>query len=90
MIDPFQAHVDAINAGGLRMLEGDAETVVKVSACTSANQAGIVADLVIVLVKSYHTRCDPGGRADHRAADGRDVASKRAWSRGHSFGGSWS
>ena len=24
LIDPFQAHVDAINATGLRMLEGDA------------------------------------------------------------------
>jgi glycerol-3-phosphate dehydrogenase len=56
LIDPFQAHVDAINARGLRMLEGDAETVVKISACTSASQVGIVADLVIVLVKSYHTR----------------------------------
>lgn len=56
LIDPFQAHVDAINAAGLRMLEGDAETVVKVSACTAADQVGSVADLVIVLVKSYHTR----------------------------------
>ena len=56
LIDPFQAHVGAINAGGLRMLEGDAETVVRVSACTSASQVGSVADLVIVLVKSYHTR----------------------------------
>ena len=56
LIDPFRAHVDAINASGLRMLEGGAETVVKVSACTSTTQVGIVADLVIVLVKSYHTR----------------------------------
>jgi 2-dehydropantoate 2-reductase len=56
LIDPFRAHVDAINATGLRMLEGDAETAVKVSACTSAAEVGIVADLVIVLVKSYHTR----------------------------------
>ena len=56
LIDPFQAHVDAINAGGLRMLEGGTETVVKVNACTSATQVGVEADLVIVLVKSYHTR----------------------------------
>ncbi len=56
LIDPFRAHVDAINAQGLRMLEGDVETVVKLSARTSAADVGAVADLVIVLVKSYHTR----------------------------------
>ncbi|CCD96109.1 conserved hypothetical protein [Bradyrhizobium sp. ORS 375] len=56
LIDPFEAHVDAINAAGLRMLEGDAESVVKVTACTSAAEVGAVADLLIVLVKSYHTR----------------------------------
>ncbi len=56
LIDPFQAHVDAINAHGLRMLEGDVETTVKLSARTSAAEVGAVADLVIVLVKSYHTR----------------------------------
>src|SRR3954466_9253889 len=56
LIDPFQAHVDAINASGLRLLEGGAETVVKVAACTSATQVGVEADLVIVLVKSYPTR----------------------------------
>ncbi|MGJ4949656.1 ketopantoate reductase family protein [Bradyrhizobium sp. HKCCYLS20291] len=56
LIDPFQAHVDAINASGLRMLEGDAESVVKVRACTSAAELGAEADLLIVLVKSYHTR----------------------------------
>src|SRR5262249_6898047 len=56
LIDPFRAHVDAINALGLRMLEGGVETVVKVTACTSATEVGMSADLVIVLVKSYHTR----------------------------------
>ena len=56
LIDPFQAHVDAINAHGLRMLEAGTETSVKVTACTRAADAGVVADLVIVLVKSYHTR----------------------------------
>ncbi len=56
LIDPFQAHVDAINAHGLRMLEGEVETTVKLSARTSAAEVGAVADMVIVLVKSYHTR----------------------------------
>ena len=56
LIDPFQAHVDAINAQGLRMLEAGVETTVAVTACSLAGQVGVVADLVIVLVKSYHTR----------------------------------
>jgi 2-dehydropantoate 2-reductase len=56
LIDPFREHADAINAHGLRMLEGGVETVVKVTACTSAIEVGVLADLVIVLVKSYHTR----------------------------------
>jgi 2-dehydropantoate 2-reductase len=56
LIDPFQSHVDAINRHGLRILEGDVESVVKVAACTSAAEVGALADLVIVLVKSYDTR----------------------------------
>jgi 2-dehydropantoate 2-reductase len=56
LIDPFQAHVAAINASGLRMLEGDTERAVRVRACGSAAEVGATADLVIVLVKSYHTR----------------------------------
>ncbi|MCP2064661.1 UNVERIFIED_ORG: 2-dehydropantoate 2-reductase [Bradyrhizobium japonicum] len=56
LIDPFRAHVEAINAHGLRMLEGEVESVAKVTACTSAAEVDGVADLVIVLVKSYHTR----------------------------------
>ena len=55
-IDPFQEHVNAINAHGLRMLEGGIESVVKVTACSAASEVGVVADLVIILVKSYHTR----------------------------------
>ena len=56
LIDPLQAHVDAINSHGLRILEAGIETSVKVSASTSAAGLGTVADLVIVLVKSYYTR----------------------------------
>ena len=56
LIDPFQEHANAISAHGLRILEGGAENVVRVTACTAASEVGVVADLVIILVKSYHTR----------------------------------
>ncbi|MGI4792746.1 MAG: ketopantoate reductase family protein [Janthinobacterium lividum] len=55
LIDSYQAHVDAMNTVGLRMLEGEAERTVKVNARTSADGIG-PADLVIVLVKSFHTQ----------------------------------
>jgi 2-dehydropantoate 2-reductase len=55
LIDRFQAHVDAINADGLRMVDGDAERTVRVQAHTTCAGIGS-ADLVIVLVKSFHTR----------------------------------
>jgi 2-dehydropantoate 2-reductase len=55
LIDPFQAHVDAINNNGLRMRDGDADQIVRVKAATSV-QGLAPADLVIVLVKSFHTR----------------------------------
>ena len=55
LIDPYQAHVDAINRDGLRMKDGDSERVVRVKATTDSR--GLApADLVIVLVKSFHTR----------------------------------
>ncbi|MDR6861093.1 2-dehydropantoate 2-reductase [Variovorax guangxiensis] len=55
LIDPFQAHVDAINRDGLRIKVGDAERAVKVRAALESK--GLEApDLVIVLVKSFHTR----------------------------------
>lgn len=56
LIDPFQAHVDAINAHGLRLLEAGVESSVNVTAATGVADVDGVADLVIVLVKSYHTR----------------------------------
>lgn len=55
LIDQYAAHVDAINHHGLRMRDGEAERVVPVKAALSAE--GLApADLVVVLVKSYHTR----------------------------------
>jgi 2-dehydropantoate 2-reductase len=55
LIDQYQAHVDAITATGLRMLEGTTETIARPKARTSAEGIG-PADLVVVLVKSYQTR----------------------------------
>jgi 2-dehydropantoate 2-reductase len=55
LIDPFKAHVDAINRDGLQMKVGDEDRVVRVRAATGV-QGLEKADLVIVLVKSFHTR----------------------------------
>lgn len=55
LIDPFQAHVDAINRDGLRMKVGDSERVVQVRAALDCAKLG-APDLLIVLVKSFHTR----------------------------------
>ena len=55
LINSSKAHVDAINRDGLRMKVGDTERVVKVRAALDCS--GLEApDLVIVLVKSFHTR----------------------------------
>jgi 2-dehydropantoate 2-reductase len=55
LIDRYQAHVDAINREGLFIKEGETERVVRVKATTDCR--GLPpADLVIVLVKSFHTR----------------------------------
>lgn len=55
LIDRFGAHVDAINRDGLSMKDGEIVRSVRVKAVTDA--AGLPpADLVVVLVKSFHTR----------------------------------
>jgi 2-dehydropantoate 2-reductase len=55
LIDRYQHHVDAINRDGLFMKDGETDRVVKVKAATDSS--GLPpADLVIVLVKSFHTR----------------------------------
>ncbi len=55
LVDPWQAHVDAMNHDGLTLREGGTDRKVKVRAATSV--AGLApVDLVIVLVKSFHTR----------------------------------
>ena len=55
LVDHFAAHVDAINTFGLNIRIDDEEKIVKVRACSDCQDIGIV-DLVIVLVKSFHTR----------------------------------
>jgi len=55
LIDAWPAHVDAMNRDGLTLREGGVDRKVKVKAATSAAGIGPV-DLVIVLVKSFHTR----------------------------------
>src|SRR3954453_15503817 len=55
LIDSYQAHVDAVGQSGLRMQGGDKEGTVKVGAAPPADGIG-PANLVIVLVKSFHTR----------------------------------
>ena len=55
LINRTQAHVDAINASGLRVRDGDHERTVRANASVDCGRIG-AADLVIVLVKSFDTR----------------------------------
>lgn len=55
LINRNRAHVDAINHDGLRMRTAQGELTVRARAATSAQGLG-TQDLVIVLVKSFHTR----------------------------------
>ena len=54
-VDRFQAHVDAINASGLKMRFGDSEETVRIRAYPGCEGLSPV-DLIIVLVKSAATR----------------------------------
>ena len=62
LINRTQAHVDAMNAGGLKLRDGDLDRTVKVHAWTDCQGIG-PADLVVVLVKSFHTRAAIEGAA---------------------------
>ena len=55
LIDQWREHVDAMNRDGLAISEGGAERVVRVKAQIGTSGLGFM-DLVIVLVKSFHTR----------------------------------
>lgn len=54
-LDTWAEHVDAINSQGLKLSVGSSERVVQVRAATDCRGIG-PADLIIVLVKSFHTR----------------------------------
>lgn len=54
LINRNEEHVAAMNRRGLILREDDKDRTVQVRALTTAAQAGVV-DLVIVLVKSFHT-----------------------------------
>jgi 2-dehydropantoate 2-reductase len=55
LVDRSPAHVDAINAKGLVLREDGADRAVPAKARTTTDGIG-PADLVVVLVKSFHTR----------------------------------
>jgi len=55
LIDPWTEHVNAMNKQGLKIREGSSERAVKVRAATECQGIGL-ADLILVLVKSYHTK----------------------------------
>ncbi len=55
LIDTWTEHVDTMKRQGLRIREDSSERAVKVQAATGCQAAG-PADLVLVLVKSYHTK----------------------------------
>ncbi len=55
LVNRGQAHVDAMRQHGLVMREGGVDRTIQVRAATGCDAIGMV-DLVIVLVKSFHTR----------------------------------
>ena len=55
LIDPWTEHVNAMNRQGLKLREDSSERVVRVQAATDCHGIG-PADLILVLVKSYHTK----------------------------------
>jgi 2-dehydropantoate 2-reductase len=54
LVDRFEAHVDAMRRDGLQVDDVNGSRHVKVRATTNPAEVGVV-DLVIVLVKSFHT-----------------------------------
>lgn len=55
LVDQWQDHVDVMKRDGLTILEDGSEQVIKVKAATDTSGLDVM-DLVIVLVKSFHTR----------------------------------
>ncbi len=55
LVDAWAGHIDAMNSRGLTLRDGGVDRTVKVKARTSPGGIG-AADLIVVLVKSFHTR----------------------------------
>lgn len=55
LVDAWAEHVDAMNLKGLTLRDGGVDRTVQVKARTAADGIG-PADLIVVLVKSFHTR----------------------------------
>src|SRR4030043_1463057 len=55
LIDTWAEHVNAMNRQGLKLREDSSERIVEVRAATDCRGIG-PADLILVLVKSYHTK----------------------------------
>lgn len=68
LINRNRAHVDAINTAGLRMRTAQGEVTVRTRAATSALGLG-PQDLVVVLVKSFHTQEAMAGALELVAPD---------------------
>ncbi|KVL42338.1 2-dehydropantoate 2-reductase [Burkholderia territorii] len=68
LIDRSAAHVDAMRRDGLRVDDADGSRHVRVHATTQAAEVG-AADLVIVLVKSFHTEAAMRGAPELVGAD---------------------
>lgn len=62
LVNRSREHVDAMKANGLTLVTPQGERRVAVNAATSCAEVGVV-DLVIVLVKSFHTRDAIAGAA---------------------------
>ncbi len=55
LINRSKPHIDAITASGLTLISSEGEKTIKVNAALNCDGIG-VADLIIILVKSFHTR----------------------------------
>jgi 2-dehydropantoate 2-reductase len=55
LVDAWAGHIDAMRGRGLTLRDGGVDRTVRVKARTSPDGIG-PADLIVVLVKSYHTR----------------------------------
>ena len=78
LIDAWNVHVDAMNDRGLRLTDGGVDRTIKVRARTSPEGIG-PADLVVVLVKSYHTPIFGFSTNAFDASELIDCAPNRRW-----------